>query len=256
MQKRRKLLSGKRLCAALFMALTLFLCGCGAAKEEKPELPLVSGQPQLTPELSEQAPEAGNDTSTEDADQPKLPYLQRIAYGAQNVFDGPGYDYGYVMTADIGTYTIVEECFDVEGNLWGKLKSGVGWIDLTQTRATNESPGPISIGFAAQPPEGEYCECIIDASEHAQLLLLRANEPLTGLEFSVLQYGEGTLEPYEIYCTLDELVPEKPLLASVAFYGDMTTYGVSFVDGDGAERHYAISISGRNSSPVVQEYTL
>ena len=93
---RRKLLSGKRLCAALFMALTLFLCACGAVKEEKPELPSASGQPQLTPELPGRLPEAGDEASTEDADQPKLPYLQRIAYGAQSVFDGPGYDYGYV----------------------------------------------------------------------------------------------------------------------------------------------------------------
>ena len=219
------------------------------------ELPPTDAQTQLPEQLPEQPQEPLLKPLPEDTDDNALPYLQRIAYGAQSVFDGPGYDYGYVMTADIGTYTIVEECFDAEGNLWGKLKSGAGWIDLAQTRATNESPGPISIGFAAQPPEGEYYECIVDASEYAQPLLLRANEPLTGLKFSMLQYSEGTLEPYEIYCTLDELVPEKPLWASVAFYGDMTTYGVSFVDGDGAERHYAISISGRNSSPVVQEYT-
>ena len=29
-----------------------------------------------------------------------------------------------------GTYTIVEEALDDNGNLWGKLKSGLGWIPL------------------------------------------------------------------------------------------------------------------------------
>ena len=34
-----------------------------------------------------------------------------------------------------GTYTIVEEATDEAGKLWGKLKSGVGWICVSDISA-------------------------------------------------------------------------------------------------------------------------
>ena len=41
---------------------------------------------------------------------------------------------------------------------------------------------------------------------------------------------------------------------SLDFPGDMTTYGISFTDADGAARHYAVSISGKDGSLVCAEY--
>lgn len=43
-----------------------------------------------------------------------------------NVMKGPGSSYALVKTVSKGVYTIVEE-----QNGWGKLKSGMGWIDLS-----------------------------------------------------------------------------------------------------------------------------
>ena len=43
-------------------------------------------------------------------------------------------------------------------------------------------------------------------------------------------------------------------MAGVVFYGDMTTYGISFVDEEGNERYYAVSLSGMNGALVLNEY--
>ena len=45
-----------------------------------------------------------------------------------------------------------------------------------------------------------------------------------------------------------------PLVADVVFYGDMTAYGLSFTDESGIQRHFAITMSGFDSSLVATEY--
>ena len=62
-------------------------------------------------------------------------YLERITLG-QSIYSGPGYSYSYVRgVEETNNYTIVDEAYDMEGRLWGKLKSGVGWVDLTDIRS-------------------------------------------------------------------------------------------------------------------------
>lgn len=57
------------------------------------------------------------------------PYVVRITAAALNVRQGPSMNYSVNMVIyKGGTYTIVEE-----KNGWGKLKSGVGWINLQYT---------------------------------------------------------------------------------------------------------------------------
>ena len=64
---------------------------------------------------------------------PKLPYLVRIIDDALNIRDKPGTNGTKIVGCirNHGIYTIVEEA--VVGNtVWGKLKSGAGWICLTK----------------------------------------------------------------------------------------------------------------------------
>ncbi|MBQ8688306.1 MAG: hypothetical protein IJ512_07150 [Ruminococcus sp.] len=64
------------------------------------------------------------------------PYTVKVHNPALYIFDGPGFFYNAVgVITDQGTYTIVEEAIDSSSsdsgtNLWGKLKSGDGWINL------------------------------------------------------------------------------------------------------------------------------
>ncbi len=59
------------------------------------------------------------------------PYIVTV-YPPTNIYAGPGYNYDCVMTLDEqGAYTIVEEHYNTSTlSTWGKLKSGVGWINL------------------------------------------------------------------------------------------------------------------------------
>lgn len=62
--------------------------------------------------------------------EPEVPFLQKI-YPGQAVYSGPGYNYPYNQTIyEEGTFTITQVAFDRDGHLWGKLKSGIGWVDL------------------------------------------------------------------------------------------------------------------------------
>lgn len=61
------------------------------------------------------------------------PYTVKITAPSVTIYSGPGKSYSIVDTITGGeTYTIVAEARDAEYNWWGKLKSGVGWINLLE----------------------------------------------------------------------------------------------------------------------------
>lgn len=60
-----------------------------------------------------------------------LPYLVKIAASSLNIRKGPGINFNKNgCITDNGIYTIVEESEGKGATLWGKLKSGAGWISL------------------------------------------------------------------------------------------------------------------------------
>ena len=80
-------------------------------------------------------------------------------------------------------------------------------------------------------------------------------ERLTDVKFGLLDWFETeSWQMSEVLYTMDELDPDHCFLAQVVFWGDMTTYGISFTDENGEVRHYAISISGKDGSLVCTEY--
>ena len=61
----------------------------------------------------------------------KFPYTVMITTNALNIRKGPGTNYAKAdCIRDHGIYTIVEESTGTGANLWGKLKSGAGWIAI------------------------------------------------------------------------------------------------------------------------------
>jgi Cpl-7 lysozyme C-terminal domain. len=59
-----------------------------------------------------------------------------IAVPSLHVRQGPSFDH-YVVTTlieDCTRYTIVEEEIDSDSNVWGALRSGLGWINLEFTK--------------------------------------------------------------------------------------------------------------------------
>ena len=61
-------------------------------------------------------------------------YKIKVTAAKLNIRNGAGTKYKINGTiTDKGVYTIVKTSI-VDGKKWGKLKSGAGWICLTQTR--------------------------------------------------------------------------------------------------------------------------
>lgn len=175
------------------------------------------------------------------------------------IFSGPGYDFVYARTVgEDGVYTIVEEAWDQEENLWGKLKSGVGWVNLTGISEEEAQKAPVSAGFVEDErwsPDGEVHEYIAGDAENGVKILFQANESLRDVRFAALEFEGASYREEEILYSLDEMGPEKPLVAQVVYYGDMTAYGLSFMDeSSDTRRYYMAYISGRNGALILQEY--
>lgn len=70
------------------------------------------------------------DDSVEETKPPmtETPYLFPAAENTYEIYKEPSYSSTYVKMLPKGTFTIVAEEYDAYNNLWGKLKSGVGWI--------------------------------------------------------------------------------------------------------------------------------
>ena len=106
-----------------------------------------SAHPQIHPEVmafTEQSFTSGEYTQ-EDSTQEEptqstndCPYLFVVEKEGHGIYTDPTYDTAYVRDMPLGKYTIVDERYDAYGNLWGKLKSGEGWICLTEI---TEPPG-------------------------------------------------------------------------------------------------------------------
>ena len=174
-------------------------------------------------------------------------------YAGDEVYAGPGYDFAVAdgITAD-GTFTIVAEAWDGAGNLWGKLKSGAGWVFLKSESAMIYYP--IFADFATEEliAKGPYEYVLVDESLEATEIAIYANEELTDVCFFQCMHDGETCVATHLY-DLPVLTLEKPLVAAVAFYGDTTAYGLSFTDAYGVQRCFEISISGLDGSLVLTE---
>ena len=231
----------KRLLCAV-AALCLLLCACGAPVETS--APAETTLPPVTePVIETTAP-------VETTAPAALEYTLRIEDPETMLYAGPAFLSGAVaMVEEAGTYTIVEDAQDRDGNTWGRLKSGAGWICLTEPALA-----PIYADYAAESFNA-YHAYWSDETDYITAIGFTPAEKLTNVRFGLLDWFETeSWQMAEELYTMDEIDPDHAFLAQVVFWGDMTTYGISFTDADGAERHFAVSISGKDGSLICQEY--
>lgn len=185
-----------------------------------------------------------------------VPYLVRVERADLSIFEKPGYDYNSTMVCNPGTYTIVEEQVDLEGNLWGKLKSGAGWIDLDMTQEEPFDTEPITALYADEVFLEEYdsYEFHADRSDYMVKLAFFPEEEWTDVWFGSLDVTNGNYMETEKICSLPSLSVDDTLIVGVEFYGDLTSYSIVFTDEAGWRRHFAVSVSGKDGSLILEEY--
>lgn len=115
---------------------------------------------------------------------------------------------------------------------------------------------PAAITFAddAFLHEGEYLFCRADPSEYSYKIAVFPKNEITNVRFSSLQLGDAFWETDRILYENAFITRDRPLVIEVTFWGDMTTFGLDFTDEYGLERHYLISISGKNGQLYAEEY--
>ena len=168
------------------------------------------------------------------------------------IFSAPSYDDFFVqLVGQDGVYTIMETTTDTEGNLWGRLKSGIGWVDLTALAEYQ----PVSVFFAEASMQNDIRYSYAgEPSEYASEIVFRAHEELGKITFSLLAWTESGLAVDQTLSTVERLSVGEMFAAKIVFYGDLTTYGISFTDSAGRLRSYAVSVSGRNGMLILTEY--
>ena len=81
-------------------------------------------------------------------------YTVKVTTDCLNIRKGPGTNFGISgQIKDKGVYTIVKESEGKGATLWGKLKSGTGWISLDYT---SKNPGSSSGGYVPTYRLGLY----------------------------------------------------------------------------------------------------
>ena len=268
---------GKRF-AYILMALILILAGCKAEPNLSTTVPAETSIPAETTLPAETLPVATTEPATEVIQEPeptettqapsvaeepttledttdRLPYLQKIERCEQTIYDGPGYDYSFAGTVrKVGTYTIVEESVDYEGNLWGKLKSGAGWVDLTQIQSKNYVSALIGVNYAEERVLREVsCHHYSTNREYAVPVIVYAYGTLRDVTIFDMEFlGDGFVPRNDLYI-LSEMTREKPLVAELDFPGDFSTFGIRFVDETGTAHTYYIYMSGRNGDILLTQ---
>ena len=228
----------------LILALCMALCACSGVPQE------TNAPPETTIPAETTAP-TETTASVETSAPPFAGYTIRIEDPDTPIYAGPAFRHWIVaLFEEAGAYTIVEEATDTDGNLWGRLKSGAGWICLT-----DPALAPIHADYAPEDFNAYHAYWSED-TDYITSIGFTASQKLTNVKFGLLDWFETeSWQMAEVLYTIDEMDPDHSFLAQVVFWGDMTTYGISFTDECGEARHFAVSISGRDGSLVCTEYT-
>ncbi|MBQ8830521.1 MAG: hypothetical protein IJ017_02865 [Oscillospiraceae bacterium] len=229
-------------------------------EQNEENTPVTDETPADTSEDEQETkPEANEDTQVEQEQEQEteqeaaLPYTEKIVRADQSVFDSPSYDANYVgVVEEAGIYTIVEEATDDEGNLWGKLKSGLGWVDLTDIRSFN---WPVSANFADEKllESGNYHYYEAENQDYTVQVAIRAYEELSYVTIYPMELTDDGFIAGDAVFYIEKLTPDKPLVADLSFPGDMSQYAIEFTTEQGAETYFRVYISGRNGTLVMDE---
>lgn len=247
---------------------TFLICGCTETDSKtsfREEIPdeghhsnLTFSQSTDVPDHTENETVAGEDTSAESSQ--TQPYTMRMK-GNTPVHAGRGTEYEFISTigAD-GTFTIVEEATDTDGNTWGRLKSGLGWVNIGQLGSYTVEKASVTACYADVEliDSGNYLEYSGDLTGYVTKVAVIADKRLENVRFSSLSYSDAfsgvRYTTREVLYQLERLPENTPLVLNMTFHGDTTAYGLRFTDTDNSIRYFAISQSGKDGSLVFSEY--
>lgn len=255
----------KIIALVLVMLLALQLAGCGLfvvdTDSERRERRRDNEKKTVTTEATEAPTEPTEQTTeqtteaTEAPTQPKeltpmtdVPYILNPPAEAC-VFKEPDANSQFVRAfGHEGAYTIVEERYDENGDLWAKLKSGIGWTNVTNPFCGGpDAPKVVATYASKQVMDGEHhlaalytndpykVNVSILAHETVYRVMIRENDMINERAGKVLY-------------NLEQLDPEKPIVAHLTFPGDFSSFLVTYEDADGVAHEILLWMSMDDSN--------
>ena len=214
-----------------------------------------AAQPTAATEQTE-ASEKPSPTVHIDTSSSATPPFQKIRNRDELIFDSPSYDGRFVDTVRVaGSYTIVSKLEDPEGNVWGLLKSGVGWVNLSSVVENNAADLIISGAELTYTPTEEEVREYGTKQDYTTPVIIHCYDQIENVRIYRLTHDGINLVQDELLYTIPELLPEWPLVLHLDFTGSMSMFGISFLDVNGAEHHYSIQQNGRNNATHLAPYT-
>ena len=96
---------------------------------------------------------------------------------------------------------------------------------------------------------------IAEDSEYISYIVFTAEEQVTDVRVYAMDFVEDGFVPAGELYAAEQMQKGETLLGGVVFWGDMTTYGMSLVDGSGVTHNYEMTLSGKDGSLIFNEVT-
>ena len=168
----------------------------------------------------------------------------------------------YALLTAIPNGVILPAMFVSEN--WAQV-SFWGWegyipaYEVTDVNFDPAKPAPITAYWVQDWPFTYHNEFTADTSPDQTQIVLVADETVKDFKFLSLHIRMMNADGSPQYLvdpmySQPEFVPEWPLLVNMTFYGDMPSYGISYVDQSGATRYFAIGMSGKDGSLLLLEF--
>ena len=157
------------------------------------------------------------------------------------------------LIVEEGVYTITEEYCDDSGFVWGNLKSGLGWVNLSDPFCGGaDAPKVIAAYSSEQILSGDYHLAGVHMEDaYAVKVTILAHETVYHVRIS--DYNMMDEIPGETLYSLDQLDPGKPIVAHLTVPGDFSSYLVTYTDGtDGLEYSFLLWMSMDDSNTVAR----
>ena len=135
-----------------------------------------------------------------------------------------------------------------------RLKSGLGWVNLTELDGNSHAPQLTVQCIDRQQLSGYYIYCVTDESQYAFTISMGISETVYNVQFYTLSWNYG-YHVRDVYYTMDSWDSRDLFVAEIALPGDTSTYGIQFTASNGITYYYGITDSGLDGSLVVFPYT-
>lgn len=123
----------------------------------------------------------------------------------------------------------------------------------------------VSLDYATEALLGDknaYEEFVDSSSEYEVKGVFTANTTVRQFKYVELSYNDTTAADTKIsfhvekvLYSADVLSPEKPLVVTMELEGAIPNRGITYLDENGTERFFTISMSGQDASLLLSEFT-